>query len=288
MRILILGDCHGQLETLASACENAVRKLGVKAAIQVGDFGFNRRVIDSHLDGGHLRFAVPLYAIDGNHEDHEWLKMAQHWGGTRSWEASNLFYQPRGSVAHIGGISFGFLGGALHVDRHQEWCGRDIFPLIASREVDIPDDPGWSNWITRSEFEQTLDAYRKCPPDIMITHSCPAGIGIGMNDLPALKDDVHRYITKCGFRAGPEHDCGDILLARIWRRLRARPKAWIYGHFHCVHERSIDGTQFMCVGSSDNSDGTQTIRAFVVDTKDPSLSVRLFPDDLSRRISSDP
>jgi Calcineurin-like phosphoesterase len=280
MRILVLGDCHGRLGHVARACENAARTHGIEAAIQVGDFGFYPRVIDGYLRTDGLRFSVPLYAIDGNHEDHQWLKAAHLSGVSRSWESHNLFYQGRGTVARLGGLSIGFIGGALHVDRPQEWAGRR--DANSAREA-IPQDPEWSNWITTADRNRALMEFRATVPDVVVTHSCPAGIGIGMTGLPELSEDVKRYVLNAGFFSGPDEDCGDGALAEVWDGLFVRPKAWIYGHFHCVHEKTLGDTRFTCVGSSDDSDGTRLIRAFVIDTEDPRARVNLLPGDLFPR-----
>jgi predicted phosphodiesterase len=120
MRVLIVGDVHGRHDRLAERLEHERRALGVGAAIQVGDFGFG----ESSLAALRAPFPVPVYAIDGNHEDHRWLQRAIDAGETQRWGARfNLYYQPRGSIAVVGGSTVGFLGGALNVGprRPRRW-----------------------------------------------------------------------------------------------------------------------------------------------------------------------
>jgi hypothetical protein len=38
-----------------------------------------------------------------------------------------------------------------------------------------------------------------------------------------------------------------VELSELWRDLTYRPRAWGFGHFHCSHEASIDGTRFVCI-----------------------------------------
>ena len=67
--------------------------------------------------------------IDGNHEDHRWLRRALLTGAGRVWKREqNLVYQPRPSVAPLGASMVGFLGGALHVDRPQKHNWLSGFP----------------------------------------------------------------------------------------------------------------------------------------------------------------
>jgi hypothetical protein len=62
------------LVAIAAIVRRAKADLGIRAAIQVGDFGFESAIIQSWLDSSNAPFAVPVHAIDGNHEDHPWLR----------------------------------------------------------------------------------------------------------------------------------------------------------------------------------------------------------------------
>src|SRR5258708_4285235 len=124
MKILILGDSHGRLDLIHSACLEAIDIYGIETAIQVGDFGFFPKVMNTFLHEGPGRFSVPVHVIDGNHEDHGWLLKARTAGEVAAWSAANLHVHGRGTVAEIGGAAVGFVGGALHADRRQEWAGQ--------------------------------------------------------------------------------------------------------------------------------------------------------------------
>ena len=107
MRVLIVGDVHGEHEKLAEVLRQAQADFRVAAAIQVGDFGFDRERMWRTVEAG-LRFPVPLHVIDGNHEDHGWLHRALLTGARKHWQRElNLIYQPRPSTVELGGSRIG-------------------------------------------------------------------------------------------------------------------------------------------------------------------------------------
>lgn len=232
MRVLLVGDVHGQHRRLAASLGRAQADFRIAAAIQVGDFGFYRDLM-ARTREERLRFPVPLHVIDGNHEDHRWLRRALLTGASRAWRQElNLLYQPRPSVTRLGASRVGFLGGALHVDRpqkHNLWSG-------------VP------NYILRRSREHAAALFNQERPELIVTHSCPSRIGIGLHGPPEMQPGVAEHITAAGFDAGPEDDCGEVELARLWLDLSYRPRAWVFGHFHRPHQATVEGTRFVCVG----------------------------------------
>ncbi len=231
MRVLIVGDVHGRHRQLAAALRKVQADYRIGAAIQVGDFGFTRDALGRARDE-RLRFPVPVHAIDGNHEDHAWLGRALRLGQTRIWaEEMNLVYQPRGSVARLGGSTVGFLGGALHVDRPQ----RHNLP------AQLP------NYILRQQRERAATAFNRARCDLIVSHSCPSGIGIGLQTAPVHGPGISLHVRGAGFDPGPADDCGEIELRRLWNALAFRPRGWAFGHFHRPHTALIEQTRFVCV-----------------------------------------
>ncbi|MEI6085082.1 MAG: metallophosphoesterase [Verrucomicrobiota bacterium] len=227
MRVLIIGDVHGRHRELAEALRQVQTDFGIAAAIQVGDFGFDER----HL-AQPVRYPVPVHVIDGNHEDHRWLRHALRHGAAEDWEKqANLIYQPRPSVARLGATTVGFMGGALHVDRPQK------HNLLS----------GFPNYILRRHREQATALFNREKPELIVTHSCPAGIGIGVRSSPDLEHGVAEHVVKAGFDPGPPDDCGEAELGHLWRDLRYRPGGWVFGHFHRAHESTVEGTRFVCI-----------------------------------------
>ena len=227
MRILLIGDVHGQHAQLAEALRQAQTDYRIAAAIQVGDFGFYEQFMARPV-----LYPVPLHVIDGNHEDHHWLHRALRSGAAKRWEKeANLIYQPRPSVAQLGATKVGFMGGALHVDRPQKHNLLSRFP----------------NYILRRQREHAAALFNRERPDLIITHSCPARIGIGLCCVPDHEQGVAEHIRAAGFDPGPGEDCGEQELSRLWCDLHYRPRAWVLGHFHRANQVAIKGTRFVCL-----------------------------------------
>jgi predicted phosphodiesterase len=260
MRILILGDVHGQHQELARRLREAQADFRIAAAIQVGDFGFYKNLLDQARES-RLRFPVPLHVIDGNHEDHRWLRRALLLGAGRAWrDEMNLIYQARPSVASFGASRVGFLGGALHADRPQKHNALAGFP----------------NYILRRNREHAVALFNQQRPELIVTHSCPSRIGVGVQGSAEMQPGVAEHITAAGFDAGPEDDCGEVELERLWLDLTYKPCAWVFGHFHRPHQATVDGTRFVCV--SDDLDSPS--RALVIwDTEEKKIL--LCPSDPS-------
>jgi hypothetical protein len=225
------GDCAlgGDQEGLALVVAWARDRYRVDAVLQAGDFGFYRPLMRRHA---HFAYAVPVHAVCGNHEDHRWLRKMVKRRETRRWvDERCLHYQDRGSVRVFAGSKVGFLGGALNVDRPQRGSRR--------RHT--------TNYILADQADAAVERFNAERPAAIVTHSCPAGIGIGIHANPAFAYDVPENIIFRGFTAGPKDDCGESQLARLWHGLTYRPRFWFFGHFHHHHQTEIDGTRFICL-----------------------------------------
>jgi len=224
MRIGFFGDIHGRVHQFYHVLQKVIEEYGISVAIQVGDFGISKkaiRMLDA-LDG----FPIPVYFVDGNHEDFRFLWRAMKKGINKKWEKEyNLYYQPRGSTLEIQGVKLGFFGGALHIGRPQK--------IIKG------------NVITTDELNRAVIAFSRFSPDILVTHSCPAGIGVGMQGLEIHYWGVVNHILMAGFDPGPKADCGEIQHALLWNQMSQRPKLWVYGHFHEQKITDIDETTFV-------------------------------------------
>ncbi len=163
MKILIIGDTHATWHRLYDGITQAYAEHHVEAAIQVGDFGFFKQYAPIPLGhGGSFRFPIPLHIIDGNHEDHAWLRKRLDDGPARRWaDEQNIVFQPRGTTSQFCDITIGFCGGALHADRHQQGSI----------------DRGTTNWVTNREAERAAAVFTAEQVDLIITHSCPHSIG---------------------------------------------------------------------------------------------------------------
>ena len=221
MKVALIGDVHDDLPLLAR-CVTAAAAAGAGAVIQVGDLGFSEALLGPGRSWP--RFPIPVLALCGNHEDHAFLRWAQRSGLASRWASQGLCYQPRGSLARLGGRTIAFLGGALHADRPQERDG---------------------NVISDEQVATTLSACAVRTPDFIATHSCPAGIGLGMRGNPELAYSVAQYVHAAGFDSGPADDCGEVPLRHLWEGLPRRPAIWAYGHFHVSARTTVQGTTFI-------------------------------------------
>jgi hypothetical protein len=224
MRLAIIGDVHGRFDILATLLQQACATRHIAAAVQVGDFGFFEDKLPARSP---FHFPVPLYAVCGNHDDHAYLARARRAGTLQRWAEANLFYQERASVVRLGGLCIGFIGGALHTDRPQRRHGGNV--------------------ITADEAHRAAELFNSARPEVIISHSCPAGIGIGMQSTAELAWGVTEHVLLAGYDPGPHHDCGEAQLTRLWQALKTRPRLWCYGHFHTSRDVVIESTRFLCV-----------------------------------------
>jgi hypothetical protein len=251
VKIAFLGDCHTAWNRLIDGIDQCVSHYGIESAVQVGDFGFFPNKMLMLVSGWPGRFPVPLHVIDGNHEDHAWLEMQKKSQASEHWFTNkNIVVHDRGSVASLGGTLVGFCGGALHADRRQHGSI----------------DKGTTNWLTNRQADRAAEAFNKAKVDIVVTHSCPHSIGIGMHGSDRLAHDVEMHVTSKGFDAGSLADCGEPALSRLWRKLKYRPRHWIFGHFHAHHCIDIQGTNFRCIGSIDGSDNRALPVGYILET----------------------
>jgi hypothetical protein len=231
VRIVILGDAHGHWPELNELLARARDRLNAQAAIQVGDLGIDRATLKTFARC-HGRFVLPMHAIDGNHDDHPFIARACRRGHTAEWaERLNLYFQPRPSTANFAGTVVGFLGGALHVVRPQQHG-------ILS---------GAPNYIRRRQAIAAAELFDRERPALVVTHSCPSGIGIGMCGHPDLESGLHENIIQAGFDPGPVGDRGEASLRLLWDRMLHKPQHWVFGHFHISWCQGIEQTTFACV-----------------------------------------
>ncbi len=230
MRLAILGDAHGNWNALNAQLIQARDYLGVEAAIQVGDLGLDRQTLEDFARTTR-RFALPMHAIDGNHEDHAYLARAIRRGTIRLWaEQMNLFVQPRGSTIRVGESTVGFVGGALHVVHPQQ------HGLLS----------GAPNYLTRKQALMAAELFNRERPTLVVTHSCPSGIGIGMRGTPAFDLGLFENVIQAGFDPGPVGDRGESALRLLWDHLEYKPNTWVFGHFHVEWSVQIGETRFAC------------------------------------------
>lgn len=234
-KYLILGDVHAKWVNMANLIRIAVEKQNIDGIIQCGDFGMFSDVVKFlKLCMKQNKINIPLYFVDGNHEDHYFLK---HQVSHKNLNKNNIFYQPRGTFTVLGGRVVGWIGGAFNVDRPQkEYEGLNCANYPTQEDVN-----------TYLMNEENVDHV-----DLVVSHGCPGEIGIGLQGHPAFQPGVQMFISQAGHAASPIYDIGEMPLTTLWNRMKYKPKNWVFGHYHKHHDRIINGTHFYCTGETDD------------------------------------
>lgn len=252
MRVLIVGDIHGRVEKLVEYLTKVKSLFRISAAIQLGDFGFYPEIF-REMEENKLYFPVQLYAIDGNHENHDWLFTMKKNREVDKWkEKFNLYYLSRASVVEIGGTKIGAIGGALNVDGPQKSSAKTQS----------------ANYILKSERESAISLFNERKPELIVSHTCPTGIGIGIKANKIFDQSIIEHIVNAGFDPGVQDDCGDRELTKLWDGLSYSPLAWVFGHFHFDYEKTIGHTRFVCNNILNESSIEQIV---VWDTEERNL-----------------
>ncbi len=185
--ILVTCDTHCYFDTVNKQIEYAENALHMDIAcvIHLGDFGIYRSHLYDFFIRKKKRFRKPLYFIDGNHEDFDAFPRL-----VKKYEEF-FTYLPRGTVHTIAGYRFLALGGAAYMDSMITQKGAVITDIQINQCLAIPCDK----------------------VDIILTHDCPAGIGVP--NTPGFE-----HFGDTGFPRSAE------LAAHF------KPKLWLFGHHH--------------------------------------------------------
>lgn len=203
--ILFISDTHCYYDNINRQIEYAEAGLGVPVScvIHLGDFGIYRSQLHAFFTRQKKRFLKPVFFIEGNHEDFDALP----WLAKKY--AHCFTHLPRASVHAIGGYRFLALGGTGYMDAIITQKGSIITSQHINKCLGIPADA----------------------VDIMLTHDCPAGIGVP--NTPGLE-----HYGPTGFPRSGE-------LAHHFK-----PKLWIFGHHHKWFEHADRHTRYVGLASS--------------------------------------
>lgn len=197
--IALIGDTHGDHNVLASGLAAGRRNPDLRAIIQVGDLGWHRQTQAGFRQV--MRDAtVPVYWIDGNHEDHRLLDNTQP--GTEEI-FPNFFFVRRGTVVEIDGRTVAFLGGASSVDKAFRTPMVDWFP----DEVITPEQLARLDGVSKVDLLVT-----HCPPQEVIE------VYFNRADLPGW-----------GLPTSWSDPCA-LMVDELWNRLGRPPL--VCGHMH--------------------------------------------------------
>ena len=199
MKILFIGDVHGQFSELAHLVNNS----NADIAIQCGDFGIWTDCVPGNPipKKYHLNLNKPVYFVEGNHDNHAWLSSL---GATEGVQLSpNLTWMPRGSKAEFGGKRFLFCGGADSTDKayrlayHPDtwWPGEVIDTSILDK-------------VNKDEYFDFVIAHDR--PDF-VTRAVAPDVRLMGNSSMALSSLYGKIITK-NWVCGHWHQFSDITM----------------------------------------------------------------------------
>lgn len=211
--VMFAGDWHAYTDQATRVVASA-HQAGIKHIIQAGDFGIWR---DRHsvkfvknLNAFAGQYGVHIYFVDGNHEDHPFLRQfPQNEDGTLRVQ-EHISYLPRGFRWEWNTVRYMAMGGAYSVDRQWRDIGYSWFP-----EEEISDD----------EVKQAIQD--PTPVDVLISHDSPTGAPNPVTDDP--------YTQAVGIRNFGEYA---IQQAELHRNQLLRvtnvvdPVLIIHGHYH--------------------------------------------------------
>lgn len=227
MRILCVGDVHGDGQFFASICRTAKKK-NCDAIVQVGDWGFWEHTKDGvaflkWVERQLNEKQIDCFWLDGNHENHDLLREKYGPGGSHHnptpegfWKIrERLFYLPRGIRWNWAGIDFMALGGADSIDkpyrtRYVSWWPSE---LISDGDVEFASRPG--------------------NVDVMFTHDAPESVIVPF--IRAMEKDQF-HLSRMN----------RIKLAEVVRTVK--PKYLIHGHYHYRYD-----SYCVCVEGSDEN-----------------------------------
>jgi predicted phosphodiesterase len=251
MRILLVGDTHGNERWWNNYISPAAEALAVDAICQVGDFGYWRGSEDFLQAVGSS--GVPVYFLDGNHEHHWYLNTevaaARTRNGTGVGEpvalTSGLTFLPRGVRVDWDGVCVAACGGAASIDRRWRKTGVDWFPEELITDTDV------------AAFTSTGTV------DVLLTHDAPMSAPVPLAPRNTLSPAWLEELPTCDKNRLVLEDVVDA----------AQPKILIHGHYHVAWTGDVTrpwGT-YRAVGLAE--DGTGTANLALLTCKDGTATV---------------
>lgn len=213
-RTLFIGDIHSDFESFEFLCEFMLTEVtGIYKVVQIGDFGFwpNQK---NWLWYPKSSLSVPVYFIDGNHEDHLVLQAKELYEPTKLTEKFDAYYIYRGYAEG----AFVYCGGATSHDRPLRTEGVDWFRQENISELDL----------TRA-----IDASRGLPIQVMVAHD--------------TVKEAFRLIKEPQWVFA---DHNRELLEQLFYSVK--PKLYVHGHYHFYRDYEYMDCRFLCLKNPDS------------------------------------
>ncbi len=223
MRLMVLGDVHGNTPFVTDYIFPVAKHLYADAIVQCGDFGYwehhpsGIRYLNA-LEDVVSEYDIPLYWLHGNHDKHS-LTLRKY-ADRRTAEGfivcrDGVNYIPQGHVWQWRGKRMRVFGGAYSLDKDHR--------LLVEESTGMPE----SSWFPEEEMtDAEMDgmlADDSGKLDIVFSHDMPY-------EASPLKNDM--------FRRFPETIPNQL---RLQRALAAhRPRFWFHGHLHHPYTDVLD------------------------------------------------
>lgn len=208
MRILLVGDTHGNAGFVRTTVKRYAEVSEADAIFQLGDFGFT---FHEHFIECVQSLDIPWYWLDGNHDDHDFLHELAVFDKTDDFSQiwPGIHYSARGHAFTWDGVRFLTCGGAFSIDRAYRTKHVSYWPqeLVTDAEVD------------RCAAQGKVD--------IVLSH-----------DVPADVDPLEALLEASGYKVGIESRLNREQLTKVIEA--TQPSHLFHGHYHHAYTGTVD------------------------------------------------
>ena len=212
--VFLLGDIHGDFTSIYAWLNKFAGQGDV--LIQLGDFGAGFiDIAEVHkLSAAVENRGVKIYIVRGNHDNPKWFNGCVDIGP--------ISFVKDYTIIGINGLKYQLIGGATSIDR----CLRQ---------------EGFNYW--KSEQFHLIDKEVYKDVDVLITHTAPNEArpfhGMGAHS------DVKKYQSKdVALKSDLEEESKNM--QKLFEIVQ--PKLWAFGHYHKYSRKTINNTEFLCLG----------------------------------------
>lgn len=216
MKILLIGDTHGNFPFISEVPLFWSRADQWDHAVVLGDFGYwphkeRGRLFLSNLSKHMQRIGKELHFVDGNHENHDDLEALEQTvprDALGAIEVAPLIkWLPRGTYWNWGGLDFLAVGGAHSIDKRFRTIGES-----------------WWAQETLTDAQVSAIVQDTRPVDVMLAHDCTSHFPGLMEFEEDFEGKINRQLL------------GNIIAAR-------QPELMFHGHMHKFKHYRHNNTQ---------------------------------------------
>ena len=220
-RILIAGDWHRTSHAeFPKRVIDYAKSQGIGTILHVGDFGYKFGSDQAYYFEKPLHMAlkeseINLFWIDGNHENHEYLRTLEPLpsGFCQTGSRGHIYYCPRGLRWEWSGRKFGALGGALSPNRSHLTEGKTLFAGLEETK------------------EEDLDRLGTEPLDYLITHDVPRRVALKENYIiPSAMNPTRNLLQRAVDTTKPKRVFSGHWHRRLDFRIPRKDNLESFGH----------------------------------------------------------